>query len=499
MKKITLLIWILIFSNICVNSQVMSSKYSRNIISYGFLNRSFVLNDDDIISINPNYLEIAKVSGYQIANPNDINKSLIENQIPAKIFNSILIGPNGDINTDYIFDRGEYNANDADIFISKFAKEGKSLIQNLGFDVIDKIHIIIFDQFTTDNKFNPITYRAYLYKININKNDFWDRIIDPKTNKLSHEKINAYDFKLDLVAMKEAKSIERLFIKLGRKYKPLRVTSSITSTDPLSSKIGTKEGVRVNDLFQVLENKKNSNNRIVQTSKGYVRVKSVADNSGIAKGNSSASTFYNIFSGPLDKGMILRSSPSRGIYIGASKFLSSDDKSLLNGYMYQVDYLSHKYKGVYYSLGIGISDTIKSKSFIYPGGVEKSDTTAVLSGLNFQFIIGKNIQLNFIEVSPQFGLNVGSYPIDRYLVNNKPINNPLYSQKDGVSAWSFITGLKVGVNLGKSFQIYASMNQLLGNSSFGLTSSLDKPESNKTHITFNNSSTIKIGVRLIGL
>ena len=499
MKKASFLILFLFFSIITVNSQLMSSRYNRNIISYGFLNKNFILNNDDIISINPDYLEIANYSGYQLTNSNDITKSLIDNKIPAKIFSDILIDEKGNLNTNYIFNRGEYNANDVDIFISNFAKEGKSLIQNSGFDVLDKVHIIIFDQFVTDNKFNPITYRAYLFKISVNKIDFWDKIIDPNTNKLSRNNINAYDYKLDYVTSKDAKSLDRLFIKLGRKYKPLRVTSSITSTGPISSKIGSKEGIRVNDLFQVIENKKKSNNNIVQSSKGYVRVKSVADNSGNANGNTSASTFYSIFSGPLDKGMILRSSPNRGIYIGASRFLTSDDKSLLNGYMYQVDYFSHKYKGVYYSLGIGNSDTIKSKSFIYPGGIEKSDTTAILTGINFQFVVGKNIQLNFIELSPQFGLYVGSYPIDRYLYKNRPINKPSFFETDGVSTWSLMTGLKVGINLGKSFQIYASMNQLLGKSSFGLTSSLEKTKADKTYITFNNSSSLKIGLRLIGL
>jgi len=69
MKKASFLILFLFFSIITVNSQLMSSRYNRNIISYGFLNKNFILNNDDIISINPDYLEIANYSGYKIVNP----------------------------------------------------------------------------------------------------------------------------------------------------------------------------------------------------------------------------------------------------------------------------------------------------------------------------------------------------------------------------------------------------------------------------------------------
>ena len=479
------------------NSQILKSKYDRNIVSFGFT----FSQGAEWHKFTPDYLETAPFTGFLIEKK-DIVKSLINDRIPNKIIKSLLFDSNGNINYQYIFKRGEYNAIDADIAFSKLANEGKSLIQNSGFDLLDNIHIIVYEEYEENQiLFNRIKYRSYLFKIGINKNNFWSEVIDPTTNKLSVEKIDNYEFRIDLVAKKSSNKMERSFNKLGRVYKPLSVTSNIIGTNPISAKIGSKEGLRVNDLFQVLENKIDKENNIYQISKGYVRVKSIADNAGNSNGFTKSSTFYKWFSGSLDNGMILRSNPYRGLFIGASKFISSDNNSLLNGLTYQVDYLSHKYKGVYYTLGIGISDTIRSNSYILPGGIENKDLKAVISGLNIVGIIGKTIQLNFIELSPEIGVFTGSYLIEHNLYKNNIVKygSPYYVEKDkdGVTPFSLITGFKIGLNLGKSFQIFGSVNYLIGSSSYNLTSSQKLPDTEKTSLKFIYTPTFKLGVRLI--
>lgn len=483
-------------------SQALKSKYERNVVSIG---TTFSKNEGNIDwdKITPAYLETTPYSGFIVKKEN-ILKSLNDDKIPNNIIKSILFDSNGDINYKYIFNRGEYNAIDSEIAMSKLANEGFSLIQNSGFNVLDNIHIIIYEEYLQNEVlFKRFKYRAYLYKILIDKNSFWNEVIDKTNNKLILEKLDNYKFDLELVAKKSSNKIERSFYKLGSIYKPLLVKSNILLTSPISAKIGTKEGLRVNDLFQVLENKQTRNDSIIQISKGYVRVKSLADNSTKSNGKSNSSTFYKTFSGSLDKGMILRSVPKRGIFFGASKLIASDNKSLLNGYLYQVDYISHKYKGLYYSLGLGISDTIQAKSYILPGGIEKKELTAVLSGLNIIGTVGKTIAFNFIEISPEIGLYTSSYSINRNLYNNIPIKPGaqyyVSKDKESVTPFAFITGLKLGLNLGRSMQIYGSVNYIVGNSTYNLTSSEKLSESEKTKLTFNNLPTFKIGLRLFQL
>lgn len=484
------------------NSQILKSKYDRNVVSFGATFDKSEVNID-WSEITPSYIETAPFSGF-VVKKKEINNSLIENKIPNKIISSLLFYPNGKINYEYIFNRGEYNAIDAEVALSNLAKEGNSLIQNSGFEVLDNIHIIIYDEYEVNyGIFSRIKYRAYLYKIRINKENFWSEVIDSNTNKLSVEKLNNLNLTLDLVATRSSNNIQRSFNKLGRVYKSSRVTANIIGTNPITAKIGTKEGLRVNDLFQVLENKQNNKGNIVQISKGYVRVKTLANNLGKSNGNSKSSTFYKTFSGSLDNGMILRSVPNRGIFIGGSKFFSKDNNSLLSGYNYQVDYLSHKYKGIYYSLGIGISDTIRSNSYILPGGKENKDLTAILSGLNIMGMIGKNISINVLEISPEIGFYAGSYGINKNLYRNNLVNSNTnfwgLKDKESITPMSFITGLKIGLNVGKSIQIYGSVNYLIGNSNYNLNSSENLKDEEKTKLTFNNMPTFKIGIRLFQL
>lgn len=510
MKKITLLISLLIFSIISVNSQVMRSKYDRECVALGFTSNSThrIAPDPENPNIVPSYLEYLQPHLFKISESEDLVSEIIRENIAGKIFRNILLKSNGDINTEYFFNRGEYNATDAELITSKFAKEGISLIQNLGFDVLNKITILIInDNPSKKSNFGNRDLYANLFKVEINQDEFWNEVIDSKTNKINPVKILNYKYNIIQVARAKSNvSYERLFVKLSRKYKPFRVTSNVFSISPISSKIGSKEGVRLNDLYQVLENKQHSDSSIRQVSRGFLRVKSVSENNGNSSGNTIPSNFYKIFSGPVDRGMILRNVPERGVFLGYSTYKPSDESSILSGGMYQVDYIDHSLsKGLFYTFGIGWTDNIKSKNLVYSGDIIRKDSVANSTGWNMQLSFGKAIQLNFIEISPQIGLFMGGYTMRSFLYKNNLIQNEDQSKLGAKPPVTFVAldllaSLKVGINLGKHLQIYSSIDQLTGNPSYetSVAESSNILRKGLTKITLSNAPSLKFGIRLIG-
>jgi hypothetical protein len=511
MKASILFISLFLFSLSSVNSQIMSSKYNRECVALGFTTNSInrINPDVDNPNIVPSYLEIVQPTIFKISESQDLLSEIKKDNIAGKIFSNLLIKSNGEINVEYFFNRGEYNATDAEVITSRFAKEGKSLIQNLGFDVLNKVTILIInDNPSIKGNLDNKDLHADLFKVEINQDEFWNEVIDSRSNKLNVQKILNYNYNIIHVASVKANaSYDRIFVKLARRYKPFRVTSNVFSKGPISSKIGTKEGVRINDLYQVLENKQYSDSSISQVSRGFVRVKSVLENNGNSNGNSLLSTFYRTFSGPVDRGMILRNVPDRGVFLGYSMYQPSDQSSLLSGGMYQVDFIDHLFaKGLFYTFGIGWSDNIQSKNLVYHSDVLRTDSVANSTGWNMQLSFGKAIQLNFIEISPQLGFLFGGYSVNSFLYKNKLIQNEDQSKMGAkppvtFTAINFLASLKVGINLGKHLQVFSSIDKLYGGNSYetsvkGTSEILGK---GLTKITLNNGPSLKFGIRLIGL
>lgn len=509
-KKLTLFITLYLFSIISVNAQIMKSKYNRECVALGFttnvVNR--IQPDPENPNIVPSYLEIVQPSFFHISENEDLISEIKNENIAGKILSNILIKSDGELNVEYLFNRGEYNATDAEVILSRFAKEGKSLIQNFGFDVLNKITILIINNPSKRGNMDNKDIHASLYKVEINQDEFWSDIIDSKTNKLNREKILNYNYNIiSLANVKANSSYDRIFVKLARRYKPFRVTSNVHSSSPIQSKIGTKEGVRLNDLYQVLENKQHSDSSISQVTRGFVRVKSISDNNINSSGNSIPSTFYKVFSGRVDRGMILRNVPDRGVFLGYSIYKPSDESSLLSGGMYQVDYIDHLLgKGLFYTFGIGFTDIVKSKNLIYYGDISRTDSVANSTGWNMQLSLGKSIQLNFIEISPQFGFYFGGYTMNSFLYKKKLIQNEDQSKIGSIPpvtfiALDFLASLKVGINLGKHLQVFSSIDKLLGNPSYetSVTETTNILGKGLTKITLSNAPSLKFGIRLIGL
>ena len=143
---------------------------------------------------------------------------------------------------------------------------------------------------------------SYLYRLEWNDsvvavfyNNMW---VDK--NNLDPEKIKAFEntglFKLKLVGYEDAwadlqssiftsktdeeliyiatiKAVDKAIAKLQRKYEEFRTKTPLTSVDPLTAKIGLKEGLEPNDKYEVLEQVMDENGKISYKRKSVIRVK----------------------------------------------------------------------------------------------------------------------------------------------------------------------------------------------------------------------------------
>lgn len=142
---------------------------------------------------------------------------------------------------------------------------------------------------------------AYLYQINWNDStsavfyqNYWmdDSKIDPAKKEAFD---NADLFKLELLGFQKAsilisglganakdedmiiknatlKSIDAVYAKLQRKFEKFRTKTPLTGVDPLTAKIGLKEGVENGDKYEVLEQTVDELGKVKYKRKGVINV-----------------------------------------------------------------------------------------------------------------------------------------------------------------------------------------------------------------------------------
>jgi len=187
---------------------------------------------------------------------------------------------------------------------------------------------------------------SYLYQLEWNDsvaavfyNDYWmdENSID-ESRKQTFENSNIFKLKLvghevawadlqstvytqkseeELITIATVRAIDAVIAKLQRKYEVFRTKTPLYKADPLSAKIGLKEGLEKGDRFEVLEQIMDKDGRTRYKRKGVVKVdkKNIWDNRHMAgegseeSSKSNASQLeYTLFkgSGKYYEGMLIR-------------------------------------------------------------------------------------------------------------------------------------------------------------------------------------------------
>lgn len=190
--------------------------------------------------------------------------------------------------------------------------------------------------------------KVYLYQLVWNDsvaavfyNELWmdNNSIDPK-RKAAFENSNLFSLQLigtsnsladvqstimtsksneELIAEATSRSIDAGITKLQKKYETFRTKTPLYSTDPVSAKIGLKEGVRKQERYFVYERTTNKEGRIVYKKYATLRVKNkyIWDNRFVATGQSAQDSeltrFYQTKGKKLYPGLLIKQKPDPGL------------------------------------------------------------------------------------------------------------------------------------------------------------------------------------------
>ncbi len=245
--------------------------------------------------------------------------------------------------------RGQYAATDNDVKISE-ASQRKTMLNNLGEQLIDRSYILAYYLYY-DTQSKTVQGKALAYKLDFGKEVMFS-FYEPKFYN-NPNGIDEFNFPLEFllevkcantnisgvfknmisssIAGIAGKSVEKAQlkaetihevanVKIGKKIADFEVKTLVAKVRPVKAKIGKKEGLKIDERFDIMELVLDKNGKEKAKRKGTVRVRKVFDNTGFAKANISEkemSVFYNFAGGGYQEGMTLVKNPELGIGVSA--------------------------------------------------------------------------------------------------------------------------------------------------------------------------------------
>ncbi|MDY3318912.1 hypothetical protein PG637_05790 [Riemerella anatipestifer] len=216
--------------------------------------------------------------------------------------------------------RGKYAATDADVLRSE-ASHRKSVLNNLGEKLIDRSYVKVC--YLYKGKQNETRLKTYIYKLNFNdevRTNFYDNYFNRPdgVQKATFPLVFVMEDDSSLTVFKDREgnidygstamsAFEYIDRKLSSKVNDFKVQTAVIETSPIRAKIGYKEGLRIDDRYDVMELVLDSEGKEVAKRKAVVRVDSyIADNRSEATGETTDMTkFYKFLGGRVQEGMTL--------------------------------------------------------------------------------------------------------------------------------------------------------------------------------------------------
>ena len=452
-----------------------------------------------------------------------LRQKLYEDRIPNKILQSILIDKaTRAMTVANVQERGLYNASDNEIVAAQHSARGLDILKDAGVKLLSNIYFVVIKPTSYTTSYNSaskgnehvISGISYLYQLNLDSaymaGKFWEDFYFEKPNTDMYNKLMNYDFPLkytsrsfsvtvsdldvvnkvssgiqmfaNAMANKQATADESTLTRksegqiygelmqkvLGQSLGTIESGSdflmkgSVFKSHPLLSKIGRKESIRTDQLFEVTENvldEKTGTRR--EQHVGFVRAKWVADNRSRTNGLSKPSSFYRIASGPIRKGMQLKdySAYDKRWTIGAS--YNTDSMSVFSGYFLNFEYMTHALPGLNVGVDIGYNPKLVTESLEYNGDPD-------FGALHGEALVGtltlrQNFSYHRLVITPTFGALGGYAFVDHgtgfTIGTDEPTSSNIsrdYKKVGGVLL-GYLYGGDVGINLGRTLQLRAGV------------------------------------------
>jgi hypothetical protein len=452
-----------------------------------------------------------------------LSRKIYADRIPNRILESILIDKSTRAMTiANVQERGLYNASDNEMAAARNSARGFDILKDAGVKLLGNIYFVVIKPTSYSTSYNSTTKGndqtvsgvSYLYQLNLDSaymaGKFWDDFYFDKPNTTMYNKLMNYDFPLkyttrafnvtvsDLDAANKAISGLQMFGNmlanksatvdestltrktqgqmnqemmqkvLGQSLGSIEsqddflVRSSVYKSHPLLSKIGKKESVYTDQLFEVTENVIDARtNARKEKHVGFIRAKRVADNRTRTNGVSEPSSFYRIASGPISKGMQLKdySAYDSRWTIGAS--YNTDSASVLSGYFLNFEWMTHGLPGLNLGVDVGynpslVTETLDGSPNQHLRGEDLVATLTLRQSLSYHRLV----------ITPTFGVLGGYSFVESGDVNvsygtgsaKKTERLTASSLTDhfkqvGGYMFGYLYGGDVGINLGRTLQI----------------------------------------------
>jgi hypothetical protein len=465
------------FSSGIVNAIKVPGKYDDNSFGDNTLN----VNLSNLASDQNSKQKKGNTSIEVEASSDDyklIEQAVQQQKIANKILSNILLDENGKINFDKtIFKRGEYNATDKDAIQADASNKGWSKIRTDAItNVLNNIYLVvnhtgaITNATSKDVTTYSVPFKSYLLQVDLasllSTLEFYDKF--PLDKNITKE-LNDYKFSIKLLSVsngigsttdqdielnglkvvKKPKTEQQIYVDLAtstvdqgiidhaNNYEALKVKTPVISTGPITAKIGKKEGLRIDDRFEVFENRMSEKTgEKSATRMGYVRVGKVGENESVADGNSEVSKFYKAPARRVEKNMILKEIPETGIQVGAE--IAFGQSSYLSSELYSYKIGNQTYYDV--------EDVVKTKSVVMPL-LNIDYVTHLLKGnrVGVSLAIKDGSPIALAEVKQVLQLN--------RLTFTPGVGYLYYLESEGDEPGGLSASFKMGLELGKNFQI----------------------------------------------
>lgn len=424
-----------------------------------------------------------------------LNDNKVGQQILSVWFNR---QTDGSFNVDILKERGLFNANDNEFIVASASKRGESALMDMGMQLVNQSYVVAFDFYDImkmneyyDKNETPVEKRvlngfqsslnSYVFKLDFNDSvaavffqDYWTGENDPnKQAKVQafenakfpfisvsnhHTTLSSTQYNPgqslapkvqkpanELIDQLGTMAVESVVTAIEKKNQEFRVKSMVSAVNPISAKIGKKEGLKFDQRYFVLENKTKSNGDITSKRVAVIKSMSVVDNRNVTSGQTNPSTFYQIAGGKVDNyGMFLEQNND----VGLNVFLGTTVGGL-PGFTGRAEYYISKVFGEFVKDGKS-GKGLTSWKIYGEGGYDLKNDYEVgqivdnFTFMRFSFGVAKDFYpVSFLHWGPFVGYGVESIS---------------WETEDVVSISSdFVeAGLRLGINLTHNIQLLGS-------------------------------------------
>ena len=411
-------------------------------------------------------------------------------RIVAFVFNR---RKSGMMDDELLKSRGVYNAKAQDIADAGSTQVGIYAIQASGGKLLRQSYVTVFDYAVeyvpakqTENgkqdEYWKVQSMAYVFKVDISDDilaDFYEKcwIYSDDSDEVKAAKKAAWDnynFSLkrvtgavhtttvnaqSKVSSAMSSSYSNLMETLEKSIDEWQVKATICDVHPLRSKIGTKEGVRNGDRYQVWGYVADERGNVSSKKTGYVRATKIGNNARkTAAQKSDPTEFYQVGGyGTVEDGQVLQQSRDARLSVYPYYKYSL---SHMTDFNVGLDYLLSintagmcQYLFLNFATDFGALGKFKGPDYVSPYEYEGKPITDFFF-VNVSFGYGFGLHLSrYVELMPYLAIgmdNVSSSQLDKKYKDNEEMKKSMFAKSTG---WFGDAGLRFNI-LPYPFQIF---------------------------------------------